>query len=111
MGDARERKKAPRDRNHTPSDPQSPYLYLSPTPPPPPPPLATNKQTNKNAAYQVIKLPKNKYTEREKEMLVGCARVPSAFFSGKSGLGFGKIAMVVLIAGVAGVAAWKSRED
>jgi len=62
-------------------------------------------------AYQVIKLPKNKYTEREKEMLVGCARVPSAFFSGKSGLGFGKIAMVVLIAGVAGVAAWKSRED
>ena len=54
---------------------------------------------------------RNKYTEREKEMLVGCARVPSAFFSGKSGLGFGKIAMVVLIAGVAGVAAWKSRED
>ena len=105
MGDARERKKAPRDRNHTPSDPQSPYLYLSPTPPP----SQTNK--NKNAAYQVIKLPKNKYTEREKEMLVGCARVPSAFFSGKSGLGFGKIAMVVLIAGVAGVAAWKSRED
>ena len=108
MGDARERKKAPRDRNHTPSDAQSPYLSLSPTPPPP---LAKNKQTNKNAAYQVIKLPKNKYTEREKEMLVGCARVPSAFFSGKSGLGFGKIAMVVLIAGVAGVAAWKSRED
>ena len=107
MGDARKRKKAPRDRNHTPSDAQSPYLYLSPTPPPLP--LTTNKK--KNAAYQVIKLPKNKYTEREKEMLVGCARVPSAFFSGKSGLGFGKIAMVVLIAGVAGVAAWKSRED
>ena len=106
MGDARERKKAPCNRNHTPSDAQSPYLYLSPTPPLP---LTTNKK--KNAAYQVIKLPKNKYTEREKEMLVGCARVPSAFFSGKSGLGFGKIAMVVLIAGVAGVAAWKSRED
>merc|ERR1712224_492575 len=62
-------------------------------------------------AYQVIKLPKNKFTEREKEMLVGCARVPAAFFSSVSGISFGKIALVVLVAGVAGVAAWKSRED
>ena len=45
------------------------------------------------------------------EMLVGCARVPAAFFSSVSGISFGKIALVVLVAGVAGVAAWKSRED
>merc|ERR1711959_657664 len=62
-------------------------------------------------AYQVIKLPRNKYTEREKEMLVGAARVPVAFFSMGSGMSFGKLALVVLVAGVAGVAAWKSRED
>merc|ERR1711959_416288 len=62
-------------------------------------------------AYQVIKLPRNKYTEREKEMLVGAARVPVAFFSMGSGMSFGMLALVVLVAGVAGVAAWKSRED
>lgn len=62
-------------------------------------------------AFQVIKLPRNKFTEREKEMLVGCARVPSAFFSTTKGIGIGKIALVVLVAGVAAVAAWKSRED
>merc|ERR1711862_129839 len=56
-------------------------------------------------AYQVIKLPRNKYTEREKEMLVGVARVPSAFFSTAKGIGIGKIALVVLVAGVAAVAA------
>lgn len=59
----------------------------------------------------MIKLPRNKYTEREKEMLVGAARVPVAFFSMGSGMSFGKLALVVLVAGVAGVAAWKSRED
>jgi len=62
-------------------------------------------------AYQVIKLPRNRYTEREKEMLVGAARVPVAFFSMGSGMSFGKLALIVLVAGVAGVAAWKSRED
>ncbi|QDZ25247.1 hypothetical protein HOP50_16g77930 [Chloropicon primus] len=62
-------------------------------------------------AFQVIKLPRNKYTEREKEMLVGCARVPAAFFSGRSGMAFGKMALVVLVAGVAAIAAWKSRDD
>merc|ERR1711959_359264 len=62
-------------------------------------------------AYQVIKLPRNKYTEREKEMLVGAARVPVVFFSMGSGMSFGKLALVVLVAGVAGVAAWKSCED
>jgi LysM repeat protein len=62
-------------------------------------------------AYQVIKLPRNKFTTREKEMLTGCARVPAAFFSAASDLSFGKIALVMLVAGVAGVAAWKSRED
>merc|ERR1711970_145463 len=39
-------------------------------------------------AYQAIKLPRNKYTEREKEMLVGAARVPVAFFSMGSGMSF-----------------------
>merc|ERR1712188_193838 len=62
-------------------------------------------------AFQVIKLPRNKYTEREKEMLVGCARVPAAFFSSKGGISFGKIGLVILVAGLAGFAAWKSRED
>jgi len=61
--------------------------------------------------HQVIKLPRNKFTEREKEMLVGCARVPAAFFSSKGGISFGKIGLVILVAGLAGFAAWKSRED
>ncbi len=65
----------------------------------------------RTAVHQVIKLPRNKFTEREKEMLVGCARVPAAFFSSKGGISFGKLALVILVAGLAGVAAWKSRED
>jgi len=64
-----------------------------------------------HAVHQVIKLPRNKFTEREKEMLVGCARVPAAFFSSKGGISFGKIGLVILVAGLAGFAAWKSRED
>jgi len=61
--------------------------------------------------YQVIKLPANKFTEREREMLTGVAHVPSEFFSAVKGFPFGKVFLLLLVAGVAGAAAWKSRED
>ena len=59
----------------------------------------------------MIKLPAGKYTEREREMLVGVAHVPTEFFSAAKGLPFGKLALLALVASVAGVAAWKSRDD
>ena len=38
------------------------------------------------AENQLIKLPANRYTVREREMLSGTAGVPSEFFSGSNGL-------------------------
>ena len=38
------------------------------------------------AENQLIKLPANRYTVREREMLSGTAGVPAEFFAGSSGL-------------------------
>ena len=46
----------------------------------------TEPPANVRAENQLIKLPANRYTVREREMLSGTAGVPSEFFSGSNGL-------------------------
>lgn len=65
--------------------------------------------TKKLKTNQVLKLPASKYTVREREMLMGVARVPTEFFQSK---GFTVSACVLVVVGVAGVITWwKERTD
>eukprot|EP00884_Botryococcus_braunii_P020490 jgi/Botrbrau1/7124/Bobra.0143s0004.1 len=62
---------------------------------------------NKLSANQIIKLPANKYTVREREMLQGTANAPAEFFA--PGNAFSNSIIVVLVAGVA-MSAWLFRQ-
>ncbi|CAD7699000.1 unnamed protein product [Ostreobium quekettii] len=71
--------------------------------------LNPDVDTKKLKTNQVLKLPANKYTVREREMLMGVAGVPTEFFQSK---GFTVSACVLVVVGVVGVITWwKERTD
>jgi len=63
------------------------------------------------AANQVIKLPKGKYTEREKEMMTGVCSIPHHFFSATKKLTLTKPFLLVVVVAVAAAAAYKSQQN
>jgi LysM repeat protein len=63
------------------------------------------------AEHQVIKLPPNKYTLREREMLMGVAGAPSTFFTSADPVWAAGLIFVGVVSGVVGTQLWKRKKD